>query len=396
MTRRSLRAGLVGLVASLITVTAAGIAHADPVPASPGTPPVGFDEAHIYTAEGADAFAELTNYLTTLYNATTPAKVLASYDAVNPVTGAAGESINLKPGCTSPRINGANGGITAILQDQHSTAGDGSAFCIDWVRASRAKSATSNGGAEVAGLDFYAQSRDAVGYAVLGNAYAPTTPLTKGQLKDIFECTDTDWSQVGGQAGPIHVYVPPDTAATWTFFLTAIGSSVGAVNTGCGTAPTGAPGTPNGTVDSPGRRFLNQQNDGRTLYGDPQGIAPYAITKWAAQSNAAPGIPDWRGGTHIGYISTTTAPTIKRTIPGDDTDRLYQVLNPDFATGDSAPFGRIFFNTVRHGLASNDPLRDVFKAGGFLCLQQNEILIPFGNTPLGSDTSAANYCGKVS
>ena len=90
------------------------------------------------------------------------------------------------------------------------------------MRSSRAKGAA---GGE-ANLTFYAQSRDAVGYATIGNAYAPTTPLTTAQLKDIFECTITDWSEVGGQAGPIHVYLPPDTAATLTFFLQAIGSSV--------------------------------------------------------------------------------------------------------------------------------------------------------------------------
>ena len=32
-------------------------------------------------------------------------------------------------------------------------------------------------------------------------------------------------------------------------------------------------------------------------------------------------------------------------------------------------------------------LKDIFKAGGYLCTHADEFLIPFGNTPLGDDTS---------
>ena len=51
------------------------------------------------------------------------------------------------------------------------------------------------------------------------------------------------------------------------------------------------------------------------MNGDPLGIAPYAVTKWAAQSNAdlgasaVVGIADNRGGTHVGFVNATTAPT---------------------------------------------------------------------------------------
>jgi ABC-type phosphate transport system substrate-binding protein len=222
-------------------------------------------------------------------------------------------------------------------------------------------------------LTFYAQSRDAVSYATIGNAYAPTTPLTTAQLKDIFECTDTDWSQVGGQPGPIHVYVPPTTAATYTFFLQAIGSSVTNVDAGCG----------NTTI-------LQQQNDGRTLNGDPLGIAPYAVTKWAAQENGAPGIPDNRGGTQMGLVNTATAPTTATSLGG----QTYQVLNPAFATGASASFGRLFFNVVRNDAPQE--LKDVFKAGGYLCQHQDAFLVPFGNTPLGNDQTQSRFCGQTS
>jgi ABC-type phosphate transport system substrate-binding protein len=345
-------------------------ASADPDNGNPGAPPSGKAANQIFSAVGADAFAELTNTIAGSYNSQLPAptRVLASYDAINPVTGAVGENITTKPGCTLARPNGANAGITALTLDQKSTV-DPSEYCIDFVRSSRAKGSV----AAEQSLTFYAQSRDAVSYAVVGNAYAPVAPLTTAQLKDIFECVKTDWSQVGGQAGAIHLYLPPATAATYTFFLQAIGSSVTNVSAGC----TGLP-----TV------FLGQQNDGSSINGDPQGILPYAVTKWAAQTNAAPGILDLRGGSHIGLVNATTSPFVNATV-GPNT---YQVLNPAFTSGASASFGRFFFNTVRPDAPQE--LKDVFKAGGYLCQHADEFLIPFGNTPLGDDTSQTQYCGK--
>jgi ABC-type phosphate transport system substrate-binding protein len=376
MSRRTLRAGVAGGVAALLTVLGTGAAVADPNPGSPGTPIAGKTDSQLYAAVGADAFAELTNNVVSSYNAQQPAPtdLLESYDAINPVTGAAGEQVVTKPGCSIARPNGANAGISAILLNQKSdtnTGGDGTSYCIDWVRSSRPKGSASG----EANLTFYAQSRDAVSYAVIGNAYAPTTPLTTAQLKDIFECTTRDWSEVGGQAGPIHVYLPPASAATLTFFLTAIGTSLTNVNAGCAGLPT---------------VFSQQQNDGRTMNGDPMGIAPYAVTKWAAQSNEAPGIADYRGGTHVGTVNTTTSPLTTQTLD----NVTYQVLNPTFATGDSTNFGRLFYNVVRNDAPQE--LKDVFKANGYLCQHQDAFLVPFGNTPLGNDQTADRFCGQVS
>jgi len=377
MSRRTLRAGLAGGAAALLTLIGSAAAVADPNPGSPGTPIAGKTDSQLYAAVGADAFAELTNNVVSAYNSQQPAPttLLESYDAINPVTGAAGEPIVTKPGCSvGARPNGANAGITAILLNQKSdvgTGGDGTSYCIDWVRSSRPKGAATG----EANLSFYAQSRDAVSYAVIGNAYAPTTPLSTTQLKDIFECTTRDWSEVGGQAGPIHVYLPPSSAATLTFFLQALGTSLTNVNAGCAGLPT---------------VFAQQQNDGRTMNGDPMGIAPYAVTKWAAQSNEAPGISDYRGGTHVGTVNTDTSPITSQTL----NNVTYAVLNPNFATGDTTNFGRLFYNVVRNDAPQG--LKDVFKAGGFLCQHQNEFLVPFGNTPLGDDQTADRFCGQVS
>ncbi len=375
MSARTFRAAVAGGLVAALTLVATTTANADPT-GTPGVPIPGKTPSQLYAAVGADAFAELTNQIVTVYNAQAPAptNLLESYDAINPVTGAAGENIVTKPGCSVARPNGANAGVTAITLNQKSdvgTGGDGTSYCIDWVRSSRSKGTA----AAEAALTFYAQSRDAVSYAVIGNAYAPTTPLTTAQLKDIFQCTITDWSQVGGQAGPIHVYLPPASAATLTFFLQALGTNLTNVNAGCQGLPT---------------VFPTQQNDGRTMNGDPMGIAPYAVTKWAAQSNEPVGIADYRGGAQIGLVNAVTPPTTTTALDGV----TYQVLNPAFAAGASASFGRLFFNVVRNDAPQE--LKDVFKAGGFLCVHQDAFLVPFGNTPLGNDTSASRYCGQTS
>ncbi|MEI6621784.1 MAG: substrate-binding domain-containing protein, partial [Actinomycetes bacterium] len=251
------------------------------------------------------------------------------------------------------------------------TGGDGVSNCIDFARMSRAKKTD---GTE-ASLTYYAFARDAVTWSVIGSSYAPTK-LTTAQIKDIFECTKTDWSQVGGQKGAIHVYVNPTSAATYTFFLQTIGSSLAAVQAGCGAAYISA--------------HTIQQNDGTRLAGDPQGIAPYGVTKWAAEQNQPTGISDLRGGSVLGAVNNTVAPTITQVV-GPNT---YAVLNPAFATGAGTTQGRLLFNAVRN--TAPDAIKNIFKPGGYLCTNQNSLLIPFGATPLGTDTSATNYCGQAS
>ena len=97
-----------------------------------------------------------------------------------------------------------------------------------------------------------------------------------------------------------------------------------------------------------------------------------------------------RGGTQIGTVNTTTAPTTTQVLNGV----TYQVLNPAFTTGDSASFGRLFYNVVRNDAPQE--LKDVFKAGGYLCQNQDAFLVPFGNTPLGNDQNQSRFCGQTS
>ncbi len=66
--------------------------------------------------------------------------------------------------------------------------------------------------------EYYAFAIDNVG---VGSASmnAPAT-LTQSQVQGIYQCTITNWSQVGGAPGPIQRVLPPDRLRTGNFFWT--------------------------------------------------------------------------------------------------------------------------------------------------------------------------------
>ena len=100
----------------------------------------------------------------------------ASYDAINPVTGGGRREHHTKPGCSdrpAQRRQRRRHGDPA-QPEEHGRPGRATAST--WSASSRAKGTA----AAEADLTFYAQSRDAVGYAVIGNAYAPTDAADHG------------------------------------------------------------------------------------------------------------------------------------------------------------------------------------------------------------------------
>jgi ABC-type phosphate transport system substrate-binding protein len=363
---------LAGLIAA---TTLAGPASADPNPGSPGTSYTGItNPAFIYAGVGADADDTLMDNVAAQYDttvttpsATTP--LVASYDATTPGTGAIHENITTKPGCTAiPRPNGTGDGFTALGAGALSGT-DNTTPCIDFNRSSSPKAT----GSSQLTLNFWALGQDAIDWVTVGTSYAPSTPLSDLQLREIFTCQITDWAQVGGQEGAIHVYVNPSTAGTYKYFLTAIGSSTGAVASGCGSNVT--------TIE---------QVDGSALLGDPQGIAPYAVTKWAGQSNDLAGFPDERGGTVLGHIGDSTPPVVSE--PLDSTN--YNVMNTSFANDGSQ--GRYLYNVTRDTdtIAEQTLATNLFSSTGYICQNQDALLIPYGVPPLG-DTGSVT-CGQES
>jgi ABC-type phosphate transport system substrate-binding protein len=210
---------------------------------------------------GSDTDESLFDQFSGDYNATLKSGAIQQYswDATNPVTGAVGDSITTKSGCSATaRPDGSSAGITAF--DANTKTSDGKQFCIDFARSARGRS-PSDPAFGPGGIDFVILADDAVTYATQATTDAPAN-LTTAQLAAIYNCTDTNWSQVGGKNAAIQAFLPQTGSGIRSSFLAAIGVS-----------------SPGSCVNS-----SVQQNQGvDPLLKTPQAVVPYSVAKFIAQ-----------------------------------------------------------------------------------------------------------------
>lgn len=188
-----------------------------------------------------------------------------SWDATNPTTGATGDTIVTKSGCSGiARPDGTGQGLKAF----EANTADGSGYCIDYARSARAREA-SDPQCTTGGICFVALAGDAVTYATRSSAAGGTdapADLSTSQLAGIYECKTTNWSKVGGKNATIKPYLPVSGSAIATDFLTALGGGV-------------TPIQPGNCVQS-----TVQQNEGiDPSLNSAQAIVPYSVAKFLAQ-----------------------------------------------------------------------------------------------------------------
>jgi ABC-type phosphate transport system substrate-binding protein len=211
---------------------------------------------------GSDTDESLFDQFSGDYNATLKSATAMqqySWDATNPVTGAEGDSVTTKSGCSATaRPDGSSAGITAF--DANQKTSDGKQFCIDFARSARGRS-SSDPAFGPGGVAFVTLADDAISYATQTTTDAPAN-LTTAQLAAIYNCTDTNWSQVGGKNAAIQAFLPQTGSGIRSSFLTAIGVS-----------------SPGSCVNS-----SVQQNQGvDPLLKTPQAVVPYSVAKFIAQ-----------------------------------------------------------------------------------------------------------------
>jgi ABC-type phosphate transport system substrate-binding protein len=223
-----LLAGAASVVAAAALVAGSvTAASADPIgktgkavtPASYDIVGVGSDT----TTYLVDQFSVNYNKTVKVHNAAHP--YLYSWDALP--KGATEPStkfkITPKAGCTSiARPDGSGAGLKALNANQ--LDGKTGHYCLDFGRSSSGRSS----GTPVIGphgVVYVTLAKDAITWAArsakAGGSLAPAT-LDTAQLKAIFTCKDTNWSQVGGKAGAIKVYLPQagsGTLSTWEKFM---------------------------------------------------------------------------------------------------------------------------------------------------------------------------------
>lgn len=267
----TIRKLITGSAAAAVLATAAGTpavaaaaAHARPASnAKPNDPVAGtVPREGDVVGVGADTDEFLLDQFSHDYNASHSgsAHLLYSWDATNPSTGAVGDSIQTKSGCSKvARPDGSSAGITAF--DANAKTSDGKAYCIDYARSARGRS-SSDPPKAAGGIVFVELAKDAISYATQSTTNAPSN-LTTAQLASIYNCVDTNWSQVGGKSGPIHAFLPnPSESGMAKSFLTMIGVT-----------------TPGSCV-----KQTVQQNQGvDPSLKDADAIVPYSIAKYIAQ-----------------------------------------------------------------------------------------------------------------
>jgi ABC-type phosphate transport system substrate-binding protein len=295
------------------------------------------------------------------YNATKPGNPVASWDAVNPATGASDQVITTKAlnssdkSCQLDRPDGSSAGITALNADQTDTnkANGQVVYCIDYARSSRAPKTT---GREDA---FVALMRDAIDWSypkVKGEANPQPTTLDKAQLFDIYTCKLTKWSQVGGKSSAtIGVVIPQSGSGTRSSWLTELGISSTTVEP-CWQNGTVKVGTATDVIEentglSPGNvaQFTKTQKfpDGKTIPAADD-IFPYSIGDWIAQSGASKGV----GGhaTSVWGHGNMNLARILNQVAVTKNSKGQAVINPKWYSA----FVRTLYGVVRNGCFSAD------------------------------------------
>src|SRR6266700_2700601 len=242
-----------------IKVTAGGASATKKVKVVAANSPVAKDAVGV----GSDTIQNVFDQFAVDYNKTVSATAthLYSWDATNPLTGAMGDSIAEKTGCAHiPRPDGSSAGITQLITFAKSSTGQ---FCTSFARSSRARG-SSDPPFAAGGIAFVDLGGDAVTWSAQATTNAPAT-LTTAQLAAIYNCTDTNWSQVGGKNAPIHAFIPQTGSGTRSFFLGAIGVA-----------------TPGSCVSDD--NGLLEENEGvNPVLKDPDAIFPYSTGKYIAE-----------------------------------------------------------------------------------------------------------------
>jgi hypothetical protein len=406
-------------VVGALALGCAGAAFAAAAPASA-------DPATNYVAVGSDTTENVMNgWAQVVSNG-----VVASYDAVNPVTAAAQEIItpskvtNSTAGfsnCSFTRPNGSTEGFNAL--DFSSTNGGGGlaqdAFppqngCIDISRSSSGPGINSTGAGSLdptaGGLVYVPFALDAVTGATgpttsatdlpttiacesgttgcSGGTITFTPSLTNITTADAFTITDlknlyancTTVSEGGITYNPgtatagqqqIDLYVPQPGSGTLKFWAKTLGFSA-----------TSLPGCVHNTIQAgPGNGESVEEHDGSAVASDPNGYAPNSIAKWLSMKN---GLVD--------------------DVRHDSTLHMVNGISPFSGTKMNASFPiiREIFNVVQYDRVVNtsdgnfDPVLSALLAGTSSSLCRSTFTInQYGFATLPTTGSSFDQCGST-
>jgi len=352
---------------------------------------------------GSDTITPLTDQLSSDYNntlkartkcsSTVPAKPFEySWDAINPITGAIGDSIPEKADCpTIGRPDGSSAGIKQLATFNKSSSGP---LCTNFARSSRARGASDPPFA-AGGVAFAALAGDAVSWATPAVNTAAPASLTPAQLVSIFTCAVSNWNQVGGGNQAIKAFLPQSGSGTLSFWETALGI------------------TP-GPCVSNNNNMLEENEGVNPVLNDPGAIFIYSVGDFIAQKfHADACVNSACTANASGVVCKKTPDKVQFwcDVHGTMTPGQINGVAPTTGSGTGtkinpafpATFDRTLFNVVPFDPATTDhipgatspvgglPLEGIFGASGFDCTSSTAKtdIQNYGFVPLGT-------CGSTS
>ncbi|MFE2727823.1 substrate-binding domain-containing protein [Kitasatospora sp. NPDC059327] len=327
--------------AKLLAVTAlalgtafAGTAAADP-PVVPGPQDI--------VSVGSQTTGSLLSQISADYNAhlasigDTTSPRLHSFDSTgpSPITPRVGAPAILRPTAGGDGLAALNQPGSAVDSDR-----------MDLPRQSSTPAADT----------FVAMAKDAVSWAAKSGGNAPAN-LTTAQLRNIYQCVVTDWTQIAPTlpSATIKPYLPQASSATRAFFLAAIGVNAP------GACVTSGPGENQG-VDP--------------VLNDPNVLIPYSVGHYLGQTVGGHSTPADAAG-------PLTPRAINGVVPVSPTT---STINAPFVAG---PFGRLVWNVVRQADwtstgAKGTALRGIFGPSGWICTSEIAVIKSYGFLQLPS------------
>jgi ABC-type phosphate transport system substrate-binding protein len=345
-----------GVVAAAAAAMALVVGAATPAMADPAT-----GTFKSLSGVGSDTIQDVMNGM----GSQIPA--IGSYDAVDPVTLAAGGNIQTKStGPTFVRPNGSGQGVAALsdsiqggthLWNTKDISGQ-----VDFARSSSGPAASGTA------LTYIPFAQDAVSYAVnVGSDFPRNLPLgssadpaSKLSLYNIYHCIKTTYTNTSLQTVAIHPLVPQAGSGTRSFWLGKMGLTEGDLSQAnfC-VKDTNTDGT------------SVQEHDGTTLT-DPGDIVPFSISQYIAQGNHK-AVTTAYGVNLVERKGQAALGAVNGVLP------IRMSAGKTIANG-SFPINRLVYNVVDSTRAANasDPINTTFVGASSAVCSQGSLITAFG------------------
>lgn len=262
--------------------------------------------------------------------------------------------------------NGSSAGKAALS----SSVEDGDS-CTSIARSSSPGSST-----DPAGTQAWAYAVDTVSWSAKSGGAAPTN-LSMTQLEAVYDCSVTNWDQVGGKNAPIVRFYPQEGSGSGSFFAGVLGfdpRTLGGVNT-CATAPTQI-----------------EENEATSIPASQaaDAVMIYSAGGWIAQANGVD--PDMRNGFTMRTINGTKNSVVAKnastgkyvvgtiTVQKNVEPATYQVGNNSVPQGVRDLFNFINTNSVDYTSAN----KMVGKPSALCNGKDASIVTTYGFRPLGT------------